>query len=121
MHEGTLMHADWMISAPQRVRLADYNPTDTGGLNQDQAQEELAPLLTRLADQQNLLYGAGKQSVLIVLQGLDTAGKDGTIKHVTTPLNPLGCRVASFKAPSEEERSHDFLWRIHQQEAGMIP
>jgi PPK2 family polyphosphate:nucleotide phosphotransferase len=53
--------------------------------------------------------------VLIVLQGLDTAGKDGTIKHVTTSLNPQGCRVASFKEPTEEELSHDFLWRIHKQ------
>ena len=109
------MPTGWTLSSPQRVRLADYDPGDTGDLNQDQAQAALAPLLTRLADQQNLLYGAQKQSVLIVLQGLDTAGKDGVIKHVTTPLNPLGCRVASFKAPSEEELSHDFLWRIHQQ------
>jgi PPK2 family polyphosphate:nucleotide phosphotransferase len=109
------MHADWMISTPTRVRLADYDPSDTGGLSQDAAQRGLGTLLTRLAEQQGLLYGAGQQSVLIILQGLDTAGKDGTIKHVTTPLNPLGCRVASFTAPSEEERRHDFLWRIHQQ------
>jgi PPK2 family polyphosphate:nucleotide phosphotransferase len=110
-----MIHADWMISTPQPVRLADYDPGNTGDLRQDQAQAELGTLLARLAEQQELLFGAAKQSVLIVLQGLDTAGKDGTIKHVTTPLNPLGCRVASFKAPTEEERSHDFLWRIHQQ------
>lgn len=109
------MPMDWMIAAPRRVRLADYDPRDTGGLSPEQAQHELATLLPRLAEQQELLYGAGQQSVLIVLQGLDTSGKDGTIKHVTTALNPLGCRVASFKAPSEDERSHDFLWRVHQQ------
>ncbi len=109
------MHVGWMIASPRRVRLADYDPSDTGGLDQDKAQRELATLLPRLAEQQELLYGAGQQSVLIVLQGLDTSGKDGTIKHVTTALNPLGCRVASFTAPSEEERRHDFLWRIHQQ------
>ena len=113
--EDTVMHADWIISSPQRVSLADFDPNDTGEVNQDQAQIELSTLLTRLAELQDLLYGAAKQSVLIVLQGLDTAGKDGTIKHVTTSLNPLGCRVASFKAPTEEELSHDFLWRIHQQ------
>ncbi len=109
------MHKDWMIASPRRVRLADYDPSDTGGVSSDDAQRELGTLLPRLAEQQELLYGAGQQSVLIVLQGLDTSGKNGTIKHVTTPLNPLGCRVASFTAPSEEERNHDFLWRIHQQ------
>jgi PPK2 family polyphosphate:nucleotide phosphotransferase len=106
---------DWKIAAPRRITLADYDPGDTGGLTQEDAQSELGALLPRLAVLQDLLYGAGQQSVLIVLQGLDTAGKDSTIKHVTAPLNPLGCRVASFKEPSQEERSHDFLWRIHQQ------
>lgn len=109
------MSADWRIAAPRRVRLADYDPRATGGLSAEQTQQELATLLPRLAELQDLLYGAGQQSVLIVLQGLDTSGKDGTIKHVMTALNPLGCRVASFKAPTEDERSHDFLWRIHQQ------
>jgi PPK2 family polyphosphate:nucleotide phosphotransferase len=110
-----LVRMDWVIAAPRRITLADYDPGDTGGLGQEQAHEELGTLLPRLAELQDLLYGAGKQSVLIVLQGLDTAGKDGTIKHVTTSLNPVGCRVASFKVPTEEERAHDFLWRIHQQ------
>ncbi len=90
------MHTDWMIASRQRVRLADYDPSDTGGVSPDDAQRELDTLLPRLAEQQELLYGAGQQSVLVVLQGLDTSGKDGTIKHVTTPLNPIGCRVASF-------------------------
>jgi PPK2 family polyphosphate:nucleotide phosphotransferase len=109
------MPVNHVIAMPQRVRLADYDPSDTGDLSHEAAQQELNTLLPRLAEQQDLLYGAGEQSVLIVLQGLDTAGKDGTIKHVTAPLNPLGCRVASFKAPSDEERSHDYLWRVHQQ------
>jgi PPK2 family polyphosphate:nucleotide phosphotransferase len=113
--EAAVKRPDWVIATPQRVRLADYDPNDTGDVSQEQAQRELSALLPRIAELQDLLYGAGKHAALIVLQGLDTAGKDGTIKHVTTPLNPLGCRVASFKAPSEEERSHDYLWRIHQQ------
>jgi polyphosphate kinase 2 (PPK2 family) len=101
------MRKRWVIDSPRQIALADYDPGDTGGLTQEQAQGELAVLHTRLAELQDLLYGAGKQSVLIVLQGVDTAGKDGTIKHVMAPLNPLGCQVASFKAPSEEERRHD--------------
>ncbi len=113
--EERVAHPDWVISTPQRVRLADYDPTDTGGLSPEQAQRELDTLLPRMGELQDLLYGAGKHAVLIVLQGLDTAGKDGTIKHVTTALNPLGHRVASFKAPSEEELRHDYLWRVHQQ------
>ena len=62
---------------------------------------------------QERLYAEGKQSLLVVLQAIDAGGKDGTIKHVFRRLNPAGCRVASFKVPSEEERSHDFLWRVH--------
>src|SRR5208282_2204217 len=62
---------------------------------------------------QELLYSAASQSVLIVLQGIDTAGKDGTIKHVLSRLNPAGVRVDSFKAPNRQELAHDFLWRAH--------
>jgi PPK2 family polyphosphate:nucleotide phosphotransferase len=109
------MHADWTISSPQKVSLADFDPDYTGDLSQKRAHSELTTLLPRLAELQELLNGAARQSVLIVLQGIDTAGKDGTIKHVTTSLNPLGCRVASFKEPTEEELSHDFLWRVHRQ------
>ena len=109
------MHADWTISSPQKVSLAHYDPGYTGDLSLEKAQRELGTLLPRLVELQELLYGAAKQSVLIVLQGLDTAGKDGTIKHVTTSLNPVGCRVANFKEPTEEELSHDFLWRVHRQ------
>ena len=109
------MRADWTISSPQKVNLADYDPGYTGDLSQEKAHSELGTLLPRLAELQELLYGAAKQSVLIVLQGLDTAGKDGTIKHVTASLNPQGCHVASFKEPTEEELSHDFLWRVHRQ------
>ncbi|NOY75946.1 MAG: polyphosphate kinase 2 family protein [Kiritimatiellaeota bacterium] len=73
---------------------------------------ENTKLLTEL---QYKLYAESKQSLLIVLQAMDAAGKDGTINHVMAPMNPQGCRVCGFKAPSTEERAHDFLWRIHKQ------
>ncbi len=69
----------------------------------------------RMRDLQERLYAEGKQSLLIVLQALDTGGKDGTIAHVMRGMNPAGCRVASFKTPTPEELAHDFLWRIHRQ------
>src|SRR6478736_6022240 len=68
----------------------------------------------RLAVLQNHLWGEHRRSVLLVLQGLDAAGKDGTIRHVFTGVNPQGCRVVSFKAPNDVEAAHDFLWRIHR-------
>ena len=69
---------------------------------------------TQLGELQELLFAARRHAVLIVLQGMDTSGKDGTIKHVMSHVNPLGCRVEAFKVPSEEELAHDFLWRVHR-------
>jgi len=71
-------------------------------------------LLERLQDLQAVLFAESKHSVLIVLQGLDASGKDGAVKNVFSGVNPMGCQVTAFKAPTEEERAHDFLWRIHQ-------
>src|SRR6185437_728010 len=68
----------------------------------------------RLAVLQNHLWGEHRRSVLLVLQGPDAAGKDGTIRHVFTGVNPQGCRVVSFKAPNDVEAEHDFLWRVHR-------
>lgn len=84
--------------------------------------KELEDLKEELFKLQSILYAENKRSLLIVLQGMDTSGKDGTIRHVFTCVNPQGCRVHSFKAPTIEEASHDFLWRIHAQapQAGMI-
>lgn len=82
--------------------------------DKDAAKQELEALGEELFDLQDLLWGAKQHSVLIVLQGRDTAGKDGTIKHVAGYLNPRGVSVTSFGVPSEEEREHDFLWRIHR-------
>jgi PPK2 family polyphosphate:nucleotide phosphotransferase len=91
---------------------SDYDPGDAGKVK---AKARTAELLTLLAGLQEKLYANASQALLIVLQGMDTSGKDGTIKHVMAGVNPLGCRVASFKVPSERERSYDFLWRIHKE------
>ena len=82
--------------------------------DRDEADPRVAELTKRLADLQNLMYAQDKHSLLIVLQGRDAAGKDGTIRKVFGPMNPQGCRVTSFKVPTAEELSHDFLWRCHK-------
>lgn len=90
------------------------DPRDTLGLpGKDEAKEQLAALLEELSSLQERLYAEGKRSVLLVLQGLDASGKDGTIRKVFTGVNPQGCRVTSFKAPTPAELAHDFLWRVH--------
>jgi PPK2 family polyphosphate:nucleotide phosphotransferase len=94
--------------------LEQRDPRDTLGLpEKDEAKEQLAALLEELSSLQERLYAEGTRSVLLVLQGLDASGKDGTIRHVFTGVNPQGCRVTSFKAPTPTELAHDFLWRIH--------
>ncbi len=82
--------------------------------DKDSAQAELEKDAVRLHDLQYLMYAENKRSLLIILQGMDAAGKDGTIDHVLTAMNPQGCRVYAFKTPSAEELAHDYLWRIHQ-------
>ena len=90
------------------------DPRDTLGLpDKDEAKEQLAALLEELSSLQERLYAEGKRSVLLILQGLDASGKDGTIRRVFTGVNPQGCRVTSFKAPTPVELAHDFLWRVH--------
>lgn len=83
-------------------------------LDKDEVKEEIEDIVTELNDLQNLLYAEGKNSLLVVLQGLDASGKDGTIRKVFGRMNPQGVDVVSFKVPTEEEASHDFLWRIHK-------
>jgi|AMZC01.1.fsa_nt_AMZC01000277.1_1 PPK2 family polyphosphate:nucleotide phosphotransferase len=98
----------------ERVRLADYAPDFTGSYNKQSAQELLETNLTRLRELQNVLYAEHKHAVLIILQGMDASGKDGTIRHVMRGINPQGVQVTSFKVPTAEELDHDFLWRIHR-------
>ncbi|ADV68244.1 polyphosphate kinase 2 family protein [Deinococcus maricopensis] len=98
-----------------KVSLADI-PTDAdGGLTRADAEARMVTLGARLAELQERLYAEGKRSVLLVLQARDAGGKDGTVKHVFAGVNPQGVRVTSFKAPTLQERAHDFLWRVHAQ------
>src|SRR2546430_1986264 len=101
------------IDTPRAISLDAFDPADTGGMQKDQAAARLNTLEARLARQQELLYAAAQNAVLVVLQGMDTAGKDGTIKHVMATVNPVGAQVATFKEPTAEELAHDFLWRVH--------
>jgi len=108
------IHNRLFVTPGKKIKLSDIDPDDTMGLKNDgRSQKMLQKLITRLDDLQYLLYASKKYSLLIVLQGIDGAGKDGTIRHVISGVNPQGCRVTRFKAPSVEEAAHDFLWRIH--------
>jgi len=108
------IHNKLLVVPGKKTKLSDIDPDDTRGLkNDEKSQKMLQKLIARLDDLQCLLYASKKYSLLIVLQGIDGAGKDGTIRHVMSGVNPQGCRVTSFKTPSAEEVAHDFLWRIH--------
>lgn len=102
------------IKPGDKVKLSDWDPDDNAGMTQDEGTEQLKELSRELGDLQEMLFAAGRHAVLIVLQGMDTSGKDGTIKRVMSEVNPQGCRVESFKRPTDEELAHDFLWRVHK-------
>ncbi|MGH2532777.1 MAG: PPK2 family polyphosphate kinase [Thermomicrobiales bacterium] len=99
----------------KRVDLSRIDPDADGGLSKVDGTIRADGLTEELGELQELLYAAGTHALLIVLQGMDTAGKDGTIRKVLREVNPQGCHVTSFKVPTEEELGHDFLWRIHKQ------
>jgi PPK2 family polyphosphate:nucleotide phosphotransferase len=108
------------ISAPYRIddgkgfKLKRFDPADTGGLKSEdkpRAKEALATGIEALAELQDRLYAQDRWAVLLIFQAMDAAGKDGAIKHVMSGVNPQGCQVYSFKAPSAEDLDHDFLWR----------
>nr|HET6903429.1 polyphosphate kinase 2 family protein [Ktedonobacteraceae bacterium] len=105
----------WKVNEGSKVKLDDYDPNfKDQGSDHASAEAELAKLSDELSDLQELLSAAQHHSLLVVLQGMDTSGKDGTIRHVLSHVNPQGCDVHSFKAPTPEELAHDFLWRIHK-------
>ncbi|MCX7887407.1 MAG: polyphosphate kinase 2 family protein [Verrucomicrobiae bacterium] len=105
----------FMIKPGQHVHLAHFNPDDTGPCHDKSgAEKQLAHNVQRLAELQQRFYAEARRALLIIIQGMDASGKDGTIRHVMSGLNPQSCRVTSFKAPSALELAHDFLWRIHQ-------
>ena len=101
----------YLVRPGRKVDLEDFDPDDTcllpGG--KAEAKEQLAAIVDRLAEVQELLFAGHERKLLIVLRGMDTSGKDGTIRHVMRGLNPQGTRVVSFRKPSEEELEHDFL------------
>lgn len=108
----------FQVTGKKKIKLKHFDPAHDAGLTREEAEATTAQLCTELTELQSLLYAAGDKSVLIVLQGRDTSGKDGTIRVVMGPLNSLGCNVASFKVPTERELAHDFLWRVHQHTPG---
>lgn len=101
------------IEGKNQINLKDFDPKSHGSLRREEATEKMTGLTEELVELQELLYAANQRSVLVVLQGRDTSGKDGVIRHVFGPLNSQSCEVASFKVPTAKELSHDFLWRIH--------
>ncbi len=126
-----IVKAAHKLSKPYRVtdgkefRLKDIDPGDTGPLaaeDKPRAKEALQTGIEALAGLQDMLYAQDRWSVLLIFQAMDAAGKDGAIKHVMSGLNPQGCQVASFKAPSSEELDHDYMWRCtkHMPERGRI-
>ena len=104
-----------LVKPGSKVKLEDF-PTDAtpGFKEKPDVAAILAESASKMATLQYLMYAENKRSLLVVLQAMDTGGKDGTIRHVMTGLNPAGVHVKSFKVPSEDELDHDFLWRIHQ-------
>ena len=108
-------YALYRVGPDTPVSLADQDPADTGAHGgADAARAELKDLVDHIADLQARLYAEEERSLLVVLQGIDAAGKDSTVAHVFRGTNPQGVRVYSFKEPSNEESAHDFLWRYHQ-------
>ena len=98
-----------------RLKLGEFDPDDTAGFEKgDKTHARLEKNISRMEDLQYRLYAESRRALLIILQGMDAGGKDGTVRHVMSGLNPQGCRVTSFKVPSAEEAGHDFLWRIHK-------
>jgi PPK2 family polyphosphate:nucleotide phosphotransferase len=108
----------YRIAPGSKVDLAKYDPGDTSAAKKADTEAVFADLNQRLELFQERLWAERKHKVLVVLQGMDTSGKDGTIRKVFEGVNPLGVRVAAFKAPTEEELDHDFLWRIHSRMPG---
>jgi len=124
MNTKPIIEAAHKFSKPYRVtngkkfRLKDVDPRDTGELksaDKPRAKEALANGVQALAELQEMLYAQDRWSVLLIFQAMDAAGKDGTIKHVMSGINPQGCQVSSFKAPTSEDLDHDYLWRCMKQ------
>jgi len=102
-----------MVRPGSWLRMADIDAAHTFGVKKPDAVQTLTTNAERLAVLQFLLYAEARRALLVVLQGIDAAGKDGTIRHVMSGLNPQGVRVTAFKVPEGAEKRHDYLWRVH--------
>jgi PPK2 family polyphosphate:nucleotide phosphotransferase len=109
--EGDRLVDRYRIDHPGRYRIGDVDPDDTAGLAEAQAKDRLSRDVERLSDLQERLHAEDRWSVLLLFQAMDAAGKDGTIAHVMTGVNPTGVQVWSFRAPTSHELDHDWLWR----------
>jgi|HubBroStandDraft_4_1064222.scaffolds.fasta_scaffold00152_22 PPK2 family polyphosphate:nucleotide phosphotransferase len=113
--DGMKFSKELAVKPGQKVKLSEWDPDDTLGFEKDhEMKDSLEKAITRLAGFQYRLYAEKKRVLLLIFQGLDAAGKDGTIRHVMSGVDPQGCVVKSFKVPSAEEAAHDFLWRVHK-------
>jgi len=110
----------YRVKPEQAINLSEWNPAETPAWkgDRDSALEQVGKINAELETLQELLFAEGKQKLLIVLQGMDTSGKDGVIRRVFEGVNPQGVRVASFKVPTAPELARDYLWRVHQQVPG---
>ena len=97
-----------------KIKLSEIDTRAPKDLDKDKTKKDIEDILQKLDELQNLLFAESKHSVLVIIQGMDASGKDGAIRNVFGKLNPQGVEVKSFKTPTAEEASHDFLWRIHQ-------
>lgn len=109
---------DYRVKPGSKVKLNDWPTRSDGSIEKADGKAQLALLATQLSELQELLYAEHKQKVLIVLQGMDTSGKDSTIRHVFGDVNPQGTKVFNFKVPTPQELDHDYLWRVHQKTPG---
>ena len=114
------MNHAWKIDDGSKIKLKDFDPDDIDKhTDRASADEEMQKLCGELSELQEVMAAAQHHSLLMILQGMDTSGKDGTIRHVLSNVNPQGCQVVSFKEPTREELNHDFLWRVHKVTPGL--
>jgi PPK2 family polyphosphate:nucleotide phosphotransferase len=109
-----MIDSPYLVKPGKKFKLSDVSPDDTGKFkDKDDARDAIAKKVEKLGELQDLLFAESQRALLVVLQGMDAAGKDGTIEHVFSAVNPQGCTVTPFKVPSSREKSQDFLWRYH--------
>src|SRR4051812_20650147 len=109
-----MIKSPYVVEPGKKIKLSKFDTDDKGDFKDKvDAGKPIAKNLEKLKDLQEVLYAGAEQALLVVFQAMDAGGKDGAIQHVFSGVNPQGCHVTSFKAPSHEELSHDYLWRIH--------